>query len=73
MSSCPLLQDIKKKIDSGIPPEEAIPYHIPVLSMLDYAEVLNYAVQVLPDGNRKNFCKQKLEEIIEDVRWTESE
>ena len=73
MSSCPILQSIKAKIDAGVPPEDAIPYHIPVLSMLDYAEVLNYAVQVLPEGNRKEFCKQKLAEVLEDVRWTESE
>lgn len=72
MSSCAILQSIKAKIDAGMDPDAAIPYEIPITSMYDYLEFLNYAVQVLPEGNRKEEARRKLEEVIEDVRWTES-
>lgn len=72
MSSCAILQSIKAKIDAGMDPDASIPYEIPITSMYDYLEFLNYAVQVLPEGNRKEEARRKLEEVIEDVRWTES-
>lgn len=72
MSSCAILKDIKAKIDAGMDPDAAIPYEIPITSIFDYLEFLNYASQVLPEGNRKEEVKRKLEEVIEDVRWSES-
>lgn len=73
MSSCAILQSIKANIDAGMDPDAAIPYQIPVLSLFDYLEILNYAAQVLPEGNRKEEVKRKLEEVAEDVRRAEGE
>ena len=72
MSSCPILESIKAKIDAGMDPDAAIPYEVPITSMYDYLEFLYYAAQVLPEGNRKEEVRRKLEEVIEDVRWSES-
>lgn len=72
MSNCKLLQLIRESIDAGTPPDEAIPYSIECADMNDYYEVLYYAVQVLPDGPRKDIIKLKMEEI-DNVRRTDSQ
>ena len=72
MSSCTILKDIEAKIAAGMDPDAAIPYQIPVTSIYDYLEFLYYAAQVLPEGNRKEEVTRKLEEVTEDVRWSES-
>lgn len=69
MSDC-VLAEIKKRIDSGVDPDTAIPWEIHVSSQAEYLEVLNYAAQVLPDGFRKDTVKKKLEEVSENVRRT---
>ena len=71
--TCTILQDIKEKIDSGMDPDKAVPYH-PVIceDPEQEIEVLYYAVQVLPDGRRKDFLKLKLDEVLKNVRRTES-
>ena len=71
MADC-VLAEIKKRIDSGVDPDKAIPWEIHVSSQAEYLEVLNYAAQVLPDGFRKDTVKKKLEEVIERVRRTDS-
>lgn len=71
MSKC-VLSEIKKRINAGMDPDKAIPWEISVSSLQEYLEVLNYAAQVLPDGFRKDTVKKKLEEVIADVRRSES-
>lgn len=63
MSNCELLKQIQNKIATGTPPEEAIPYSIECSNKDDYIEVLYYASQVLPEGRRKSFCINRLEEL----------
>lgn len=63
MSSCQLLKEIKRKILTGIPAEEAIPYDVSCASESDFYEILYYAAQVLPDGRRKDGVLKKLEEM----------
>ncbi len=72
MSNCKMLQLIKERIDSGMPPDDAIPYSIECADLNDYYEILYYAVQVLPDGLRKDSIKLKMEEI-DNVRRTDSQ
>lgn len=69
MASCKTLQEIKKRIDSGVDPDLAIPWEVSVETVDDYIEVLYYAAQVLPDGRRKDDVKRKLKELT-DVRRT---
>lgn len=69
MSSCKTLQEIKKRIDSGTPPDEAIPWEVHVESEDDFIEILHYAAQVLPEGRRKEDVQRKLKELT-DVRRT---
>ena len=72
MSSCKLLQLIKERIDSGTPPDDAIPYSFECADMNDYYEILYYAAQVLPDGLRKDAIREKME-AIDNVRRTNSQ
>lgn len=72
MSDCKLLQEIKKKIEAGTPPDEAIPFSIHCASESEYVEVLYYALQVLPDGRRRTEVRNKLDEVLEHVRRTDS-
>lgn len=73
-NTCSILQDIKAKIDSGMDPDKAIPYH-PIIceDPEQQIEVLYYAIQVLPDGRRKDLLKAILNEDLKHVRRTESE
>lgn len=71
MNSCKLLVEIKKQIEAGIPADQAIPWTINVNNEDDYIEVLYYALQVLPDGRRRDDVNRKLKELT-DVRRTES-
>lgn len=73
MSNCKVLQDIKKRIESGMDPDDAIPWEIHCTTIEEYIEVLYYAAQVLPDGRRRDNVKKKLKELLEDVRGTEGE
>lgn len=68
--TCSILQDIKAKIDAGMDPDKAIPYHPICEDPEQTIEVLYYAIQVLPDGRRKDLLRKKLEEV-ENVRRTE--
>lgn len=72
MSDCRILQEIKAKIDAGMDPDKAIPYHVTCTTIQQYIDLLYYAAQVLPDGPRKQSVKQKLAEVLENVRGTES-
>jgi hypothetical protein len=72
MDECRILQEIKAKIDAGIDPDEAIPYHVTCTTIQQYIDVLYYAIQVLPDGMRKETLKRKLKEVLDNVRGTES-
>lgn len=69
---CRILQEIKAKIDAGVDPDKAIPYHVTCTTIQQYIDVLYYAIQVLPDGRRKETLKRKLKEVLDNVRGTES-
>lgn len=69
---CRILQEIKAKIDAGMDPDKAIPYHVTCTTIQQYIDVLYYAIQVLPDGRRKETLKRKLKEVLDNVRGTES-
>lgn len=58
---CEALKMIKARIDNGEDPETAIPYH---LNVDDAAlrEICFYALQVLPEGRRKDNIRQYWEE-----------
>lgn len=72
MSDCKILQDIKAKIDAGMDPDKAIPYHgVYCKTIQEYIDFLYYAIQVLPDGRRKDVLKRKLQEVLDNVRGTE--
>ncbi len=72
MDECRILQEIKAKIDAGMDPDKAIPYHVTCTTIQQYIDVLYYAIQVLPDGRRKETLKRKLKEVLDNVRGTES-
>lgn len=72
MNDCRILQEIKAKIDAGMDPDKAIPYHVTCTTIQQYIDLLYYAAQVLPDGPRRQSVKQKLAEVLENVRWAES-
>ena len=72
MNDCRILQEIKAKIDAGMDPDKAIPYHVTCTTIQQYIDLLYYAAQILPDGPRKQSVKQKLAEVLENVRGTES-
>lgn len=63
MSECKVLKEISNAIASGVPPEDAIPYSIVCADQDSYIEILYYAIQVLPDGRRKDEIKAKLQEV----------
>ena len=73
MSECKVLKEISNAIASGVPPEEAIPYSIVCSDQESYLEILYYAIQVLPDGRRKDEIKAKLQEVLQDVSRTDSQ
>lgn len=65
MSNCVLLRMIKSHIDNGERPEEVIPYSLPAeIADSDYLELLYYARQILPDGERKDFINKRIEELV---------
>jgi hypothetical protein len=72
MDECRILQEIKAKIDAGMDPDKAIPYHVTCTTIQQYIDVLYYAIQVLPDGRRKETLKRKLKEVLDNVRGTDS-
>lgn len=63
MSECHMLKLIKQAVESGTPPDDAVPYSLECASREEYIEVLYYAKQILPDGRRKEEIKRKLEEL----------
>lgn len=63
MSDCKLLKLIKERINSGMTPEEAIPYSMNCTNEDEYYEVLYYAAQVLPEGVRRESIRNKLKEL----------
>ena len=69
MNECKMLKEIKERIEHGEDPEAVIPYHLNVDD--DAAkEICFYALQVLPDGRRKDTLKRYWEEHYES--WTEN-
>lgn len=58
---CEALRMIKERIENGEDPETAIPYH---LNVDDDAlrEICFYALQILPEGRRKNDIRKIWEE-----------
>lgn len=71
MSSCKMLQEIKKRIESGTPADEAIPYSVDCSSLDDYIEILYYSLQVLPESRRRQEIQNKLNEVL-NVRRADS-
>ena len=65
---CSMLKAIKEQIDSGIDPEDAIPYSIDCADLDAYLEVLYYAAQILPDGRRREEIRANIKEMTDDVR-----
>ena len=65
---CSMLKAIKEQIDSGIDPEDAIPYSIDCADLDAYLEVLYYAAQILPDGRRREEIRAKIKEMTDDAR-----
>ena len=61
---CEILKKMKDEIEAGKDPEAVIPYSIECGSLDDYIEVLHFAVQVLPDGKRKDEVKELLKGVI---------
>lgn len=52
MIDCEMLVAIKKRIESGENPENVIPYHLNC-DKETFIEICHYALQVLPEGRRK--------------------
>lgn len=50
---CEILIKIKTRIDAGEPAENVIPYHINIPEE-HRKEFIYYAIQVLPDGRKKD-------------------
>lgn len=66
--SCKILKLIKNRIAAGDKPENAIPINIQCTNVEDYKEILYFAGQVLPDGERKEFCKWRFNELCRPVK-----
>ena len=66
--SCKILKLIKDRIAAGEKPEDVIPYSIECGNIDDYKEIVYFAAQVLPDGERKEFCKRRFNELCRPVR-----
>lgn len=73
MSDCKMLQMIKAEIENGTPPEQAVPYSIECSDLDSFIDILYYAVQILPPGRRLDEARAKLEEVLNNVRRTDSE
>ena len=65
---CEILIKIKDRIDAGEPAENVIPFNMICENENDYIEILHFAVQVLPDGDRKEFCKRRLNELCKQAK-----
>lgn len=68
MNECKILKTMKERIETGENPETVIPYNFTCENSNDYIEILHFAIQVLPDGNRKEFCKRRLNELCRPVK-----
>lgn len=62
--SCEILKDWKRRIENGEDPEEVIPYEIACNEPESLEDLYYYCIQVLPDGCRKEVCRQKLREVL---------
>ena len=58
---CEALRMIKERIENGEDPETAIPYHLNVDDDV-LREICFYALQVLPEGRRKDNIRKYWEE-----------
>ena len=58
---CDALRMIKERIKNGEDPETAIPYHLNVDDD-SLREICFYALQILPEGRRKNDIRKIWEE-----------
>lgn len=63
MSECQIIQAMKRALDAGVSPENVVPWSLQCASVDEYIEVLYYAMQILPDGSRKDQIRKKLEEV----------
>ena len=61
MNECEALKEIKKRIENGEDPDKVIPYHLNAPDDV-VREVCFYALQVLPDGRRKENIRRYWEE-----------
>lgn len=68
MNNCKILKLIKDKIEKGVPAENAIPLNIVCDNENDYIELLHFSIQVLPNGERKDFCKRRLQELCKQAK-----
>ena len=66
MSRCVQRITWKNMIAAGEDPEAVIPYEITCTEdPEDLKEIYYYCIQVLPDGVRREICRQKLREILQ--------
>lgn len=55
----------KNLIAAGEDPETVIPYEISCTTDIEeLIEIYYYCIQVLPDGIRREICRQKLRELL---------
>lgn len=66
MSRCVQLITWRNMISAGEDPEVVIPYEITCTEdPEELKEIYYYCIQVLPDGVRREICRQKLREILQ--------
>lgn len=67
-SMCPQLIAWKNLIAAGEDPENVIPVEITCADPDDLIDIYFYCVQVLPDGIRREICRQKLIQLQKEVQ-----
>lgn len=56
-------------IAAGEDPETVIPYEITCTEdPEELIEIYYYCIQVLPDGVRREICRQKLRQLLQEVK-----
>ena len=67
MSKCAQLITWKNLITAGEDPETVIPLEITCTTdPEELKEIYYYCIQVLPDGIRREICRQKLRQILQE-------
>lgn len=65
--TCIQLISWKNQIAAGEDPETVIPYEINCSDYDELLEIYYYCIQVLPDGIRREICRQKLRELLKEA------